>query len=206
MHRKTDMKRMYTTGDVARMLGTTHNTVTRWCNEGLIGGFRLPHSKERRIPIADLRAFMWEHRIPLDLLEDEVHGMRRVHTRVACDGRLHFTLINGEDHRPFPGRLEDLSRGGARIVYEGPDDLSLPRGARRMHLKVADGPLGGMDIPAQLVHVTPRDTDFAVGVRFWHLSQNQENRIEAAVGDVPEMSDAAISALAELPLEMSDSP
>lgn len=206
MHRKTDMKRMYTTGEVARMLGTTSNTVTRWFDEGLLEGYRLPVGGERRIPVAKLREFMWEHRIPLDLLEDDTLRYRRTHVRIACCGRLNFTLINGEDHRPFPGRFEDLSMGGARIVYDGLDDLALPRGARRMHLKVADGPLGGMDIPAQLVHVTPREAGFAVGVRFGLLSASQAHRIETAVGDGLDFSDPPDGSPPDLRLEDADQP
>ncbi|MCC6157822.1 MAG: PilZ domain-containing protein [Deltaproteobacteria bacterium] len=204
MQRKTGMKRMYTTGDVARLLGTTANTVTRWFDEGMLGGYRLPVGKERRIPLSNLRAFMWEHRIPLDLLEEDSARYRRTHTRITCGGRLHFTLINGEDHRPFPGRFEDLSMGGARIVYDEADDLALPRGARRMHLKVADGPLGGMDIPAQLVHVTPRDNSFAVGVRFGLLSESQVNRIESAIGKVPVLSWSAGRTEPKFPANESD--
>ncbi|MCL4235274.1 MAG: PilZ domain-containing protein [Deltaproteobacteria bacterium] len=206
MHRKTDMKRTYTTGDVARLLGTTPNTVTRWFEEGLLGGYRLPLGGERRIPLVNLRAFMWKHRIPLDLLEEDSHRYRRAHPRIPCDGHLQFSLINGDDHRPLPGRIENLSEGGVRIVYDGADDLALPRGARRIHIKVTDGPLAGMDIPAQLVHVTPRESTFAVGVRFGLLTDSQTRRIESAIGTTPVTFESLGETTPESPVDAADRP
>lgn len=175
------MKKLYTTGDVARLLGTTISTVIKWFDEGRLVGFRLPNSQDRRIPYANLRSFMATNGISMDLLEDGGLMYRRAHHRAPCSGDVTFSLIHNGENRPMRGRLVDVSQGGARLVYYGTDQFALPAGAKRMHVKVHDGPLAGMDLPSQLVHVRIENEALAIGLRFTNLGKAQSDRIGGVV-------------------------
>lgn len=62
-------KRIFTTGEAAEVCKVSQQTVIRCFDSGRLGGFRVPGSKFRRIPRADLIKFMRENDIPTDILE-----------------------------------------------------------------------------------------------------------------------------------------
>lgn len=66
---------MLTTGEVARICRVAPRTVTKWFDSGKLRGYRIPGSRDRRIPRRQLIAFMRAHEIPLDELD---HGSCRV--------------------------------------------------------------------------------------------------------------------------------
>jgi DNA-binding transcriptional MerR regulator len=53
-----------TTGDVARICNVASRTVNKWFDTGLLKGYRLPISKDRRIELPELVRFMKEYGIP----------------------------------------------------------------------------------------------------------------------------------------------
>jgi MerR family transcriptional regulator, light-induced transcriptional regulator len=55
----TEAPTMFAPGDVARLLGVSPKTVTRWCVEGRLTAFRTPGG-HRRIPADALVAFLRE--------------------------------------------------------------------------------------------------------------------------------------------------
>ena len=57
-------RKVLTTGNVAQVCNVATRTVVKWFDEGLLEGYRLPGSKDRRIPIAELVRFMKKHNIP----------------------------------------------------------------------------------------------------------------------------------------------
>jgi excisionase family DNA binding protein len=57
-------KNVFTTGEVAKICNVASRTVTKWFDGGLIKGYRIPGSRDRRIPVTELRKFMKEHGIP----------------------------------------------------------------------------------------------------------------------------------------------
>ncbi len=61
-------KNVFTTGDVARICNVAPRTVSKWFDEGHLKGYRIPGSKDRRIPINELVRFMKEHNMPLTSL------------------------------------------------------------------------------------------------------------------------------------------
>lgn len=63
------MKDVYTTGDVARLCCVSPRTVSKWFDTGQLRGYRIPGSKDRRIPRDQLMRFMRTHGIPLKGLE-----------------------------------------------------------------------------------------------------------------------------------------
>ncbi len=68
-------KDVLTTGEVARICNVAPRTVSKWFDSGQLRGYRIPGSKDRRIPMNALVKFMKEHSIPLDGL---VTGKTRV--------------------------------------------------------------------------------------------------------------------------------
>ena len=59
-------KEVLTTGDVARICHVAPRTVSKWFDTGKLRGYRIPGSRDRRIPLAQLLQFMRAHGIPLD--------------------------------------------------------------------------------------------------------------------------------------------
>jgi excisionase family DNA binding protein len=62
-------KDVLTTGQVAQLCNVAPRTVTKWFDSGQLGGYRIPGSKDRRIPQNELIRFMKEHDIPTGDLE-----------------------------------------------------------------------------------------------------------------------------------------
>jgi len=71
----TQIKEVYTTGEVADICKVSQQTVIRCFDSGRLKGFRVPGSRFRRIPRESLIQFMKSNQIPLDNLES---GKRRV--------------------------------------------------------------------------------------------------------------------------------
>lgn len=59
-------KDVLTTGEVAKLCNVAPRTVSKWFDSGQLKGYRIPGSKDRRIPLSHLMQFMKAHGIPLD--------------------------------------------------------------------------------------------------------------------------------------------
>ncbi len=59
-------KDVLTTGEVAKICNVAPRTVSKWFDTGVLKGYRIPGSKDRRIPVSQLMRFMKEHGIPFD--------------------------------------------------------------------------------------------------------------------------------------------
>ncbi len=57
-------KNVLTTGDVARICNVAPRTVSKWFDNGQLKGYRIPGSKDRRIPVSELIRFMKVHNMP----------------------------------------------------------------------------------------------------------------------------------------------
>jgi excisionase family DNA binding protein len=64
-----------TTGQVAKICNVAPRTVSKWFDSGQLRGYRIPGSKDRRIPVSQLVRFMRAHGIPLGAFET---GITRV--------------------------------------------------------------------------------------------------------------------------------
>jgi CheY-like chemotaxis protein len=58
-----------TTGQVSRICKVAPRTVSKWFDTGQLRGYRIPGSKDRRIPLQQLVRFMKVHGMPMDELE-----------------------------------------------------------------------------------------------------------------------------------------
>jgi len=75
------MKEVMTTGEVARLCGVAPRTVSKWFDNGQLRGFKIPGSRERRIPRESLVRFMRAYGIPLQGLDGAVTRV----LMVTCD-------------------------------------------------------------------------------------------------------------------------
>jgi len=57
-------KNVLTTGDVARICNVAPRPVSKWFDSGQLKGYRIPGSKDRRIPVSELIRFMKAHNMP----------------------------------------------------------------------------------------------------------------------------------------------
>jgi excisionase family DNA binding protein len=62
-------KQVFTTGEAAEICKVSQQTIIRCFDSGRLQGFRVPGSKFRRIPRAELLRFMKANDIPTDVLE-----------------------------------------------------------------------------------------------------------------------------------------
>lgn len=65
------MKKVFTTGQVAKICKVAPRTVSKWFDSGRLVGYRIPGSQDRRIPRDNLIRFLKEHQMPLGDLEEE---------------------------------------------------------------------------------------------------------------------------------------
>lgn len=61
-------KSVLTTGDVAKICNVAPRTVSKWFDQGQLKGYRIPGSKDRRIPVNELIRFMKLHNMPIGSL------------------------------------------------------------------------------------------------------------------------------------------
>ncbi len=58
-------KNVLTTGQVAKICNVAPRTVSKWFDKGHLRGYRIPDSKDRRIPVNELMQFMKTHNMPI---------------------------------------------------------------------------------------------------------------------------------------------
>jgi len=59
-------KRVLTTGEVAKLCNVAPRTVSKWFDSGQLRGYRIPGSRDRRIPLEQLIRFMKAHGMPVE--------------------------------------------------------------------------------------------------------------------------------------------
>ncbi|MCB9855901.1 MAG: response regulator [Phycisphaerales bacterium] len=126
-------KEVLTTGEVAKICNVAPRTVSKWFDSGKLRGYRIPGSKDRRIPLDQLVRFMKAHSMPLEGLDT---GLVRVliAERDADLGSALTTVLE-----KTPGFQVTLVRSafeaGAKSEAEGPQvmlvDVSMPGFAGR---------------------------------------------------------------------------
>jgi len=96
------MKKVFTTGQVAKICKVAPRTVSKWFDSGRLRGYRIPGSQDRRIPREHLIKFLKEHGMPLGELEEE---------------GLHKILVIGAD-KLFIDRLKEILPEADDFKYE----------------------------------------------------------------------------------------
>lgn len=124
------MKKVYTTGQVAKICKVAPRTVSKWFDSGRLRGYRIPGSQDRRIPREHLLRFLKEHGMPLGELEAEVYNKVLV---VGADAPL-LSLLRDNLREIDDFRIETAASGfeaGIRAESFHPDciiiDLAIGR-------------------------------------------------------------------------------
>ncbi len=84
-------KNVLTTGDVAKICNVAPRTVSKWFDSGQLKGYRIPGSKDRRIPLNELVRFMKAHNMPTEALSV---GKLRVLV-IDSDANNKAVIVNG---------------------------------------------------------------------------------------------------------------
>ena len=58
-------RNVLSTGQVAKFCNVAPRSVSKWFDSGLLKGYILPASKDRRVPLIELESFMRLHNIPI---------------------------------------------------------------------------------------------------------------------------------------------
>jgi excisionase family DNA binding protein len=94
------MKKVFTTGQVAKICQVAPRTVSKWFDSGKLRGYRIPGSQDRRIPRDQLIRFLKENGMPLGALEEEGwHKILVVGAEPLFLDRLRELLPEDEDYK-----------------------------------------------------------------------------------------------------------
>ena len=94
VRKSTDsQKTVLTTGEVAKICCVAPRTVSKWFDSGQLRGYRIPGSKDRRIPIEQLVRFMRVHGMPLNGLVTTSTSLVVLDTDVPLWDRVRVRLI-----------------------------------------------------------------------------------------------------------------
>ncbi len=94
------IKKVFTTGQVAKICHVAPRTVSKWFDTGKLKGYRIPGSQDRRIPREQLVRFMKDNHIPLGSLEEESwHKVLLVGTEPLFIERLKELLPEDDDFK-----------------------------------------------------------------------------------------------------------
>ena len=94
------MKKVFTTGQVAKICKVAPRTVSKWFDSGRLKGYRIPGSQDRRIPREQLIRFLKEHGMPLgELEEEEWHKVLLIGTEKLFNDRIKELLPEVDDYK-----------------------------------------------------------------------------------------------------------
>lgn len=147
---------VFTTGEAAKVCNVTIRTVIRWIDTGQLQGYKIPGSRDRRVPRANLVRFMKDHGLPLGVLES---NPKRKRVLIVDDDEAILALLE-----PFVRTLGDLDVATAANGYEaGTKTISL-----KPDLLLIDYNLG--DVTGLDVARTVRQHDELKGMRIVCMS------------------------------------
>lgn len=93
-------KKVFTTGQVAKICQVAPRTVSKWFDSGRLRGYRIPGSSDRRIPRENLIRFLKENHMPLGALEEEEwHKILIIGADKLFIDRIQEMLPEAEDYK-----------------------------------------------------------------------------------------------------------
>ena len=139
MNATTKVKDVLTTGEVAKICNVAPRTVSKWFDSGTLHGYRIPGSKDRRIPLTQLIRFMKQHGMPLN-------GLMTGQTRVMIvDEEADIVEV-------LEKILEDEAKYEVEVAKSG-FDAGVMAEKFRPHVILLDLHLKGVDAPMVARHV-----------------------------------------------------
>lgn len=91
-------KNVLTTGDVAKICNVAPRTVSKWFDTGQLKGYRIPGSKDRRIPVSELVRFMKANNMPAPTLPVGKIRVLIVNSNESAASALADTLRTNADY------------------------------------------------------------------------------------------------------------
>ena len=185
-------KEILTTGEVARICHVAPRTVSKWFDSGKLRGYRIPGSRDRRIPRRQLLAFMRAYGLPTEALVDRrcrvlivdadepkgiaeaMNASDRYEVRLATNGfeaglaaqefRPHVIVLNAEGD---PAEAAAICGNIRAVATLEPVKVIAAGGSRSDRVPPADD-IFDESLPrpyslAELVRVVERATDLIAG-------------------------------------------
>lgn len=140
-------KDVLTTGEVAKICNVAPRTVSKWFDSGALEGYRIPGSKDRRIPVSKLLRFMKQHNIPFD----SVGGGKIRVLVVDDDAEVRDLLERG---------LREQTNYDVRVAANG-FEAGTECERFRPHVMLIDAHINEGD-PRQVVNFVRKDDDFQI--------------------------------------------
>ncbi|MBL9031104.1 MAG: response regulator [Phycisphaerae bacterium] len=91
-------KEVLTTGEVAKICQVAPRTVSKWFDSGALKGYRIPGSKDRRIPVSELIRFMRAHGMPMDSINTGRTRVLIVDDEADVTTQLQKHLVEGTNY------------------------------------------------------------------------------------------------------------
>jgi excisionase family DNA binding protein len=158
-------KNVLTTGDVAKICNVAPRTVSKWFDSGQLRGYRIPGSKDRRIPVNELLRFMKAHDMPTDAL---------------AVGKIRVLLVGQEDHmhQDLP---EQLAKKGGYEVHVARSTFDAGAAVQRFTPHVVLVNLLAKDVDAQDVCRSIRTSEDFETIKVVALANHLSNQEEVAL-------------------------
>jgi excisionase family DNA binding protein len=174
-------KNVLTTGDVAKICNVAPRTVSKWFDSGQLKGYRIPGSKDRRIPLGELLRFMKANNMPTEALPV---------------GRIRILVVDGSE-RSAVELLDVLqARGGYEVqVARSSFEVGAAVGKLVPHVVLINLLTNGVDAHGILTSIRSNE-DFAA-VKVLALANQLSSQESAALlqkgfdGHISNPSDAA---------------
>lgn len=114
------MKKVFTTGDVAKHCCVAPRTAGKWFDSGKLKGYRIPGSQDRRIPRDEFKRFLKEQGMPLgELEEEELHKVLLIGLDQRARCYVHNTLGDSDAWRVE--HVETAVRAGMMLTNLQPE-------------------------------------------------------------------------------------
>lgn len=139
-----------TTGQVAHLCAVAPRTVSKWFDSGRLRGYRIPGSHDRRIPRAELVAFLREHGM-FDALRRVGEGRRVLVVSNAGLAAQLGPLVAGVI------ASADLFLAGAAVQQHAPAAVVLDGTMGRSAVVMACASLGALEPSPAVVVLAPED-------------------------------------------------
>ena len=126
---------IFTTGEVARICKVAPRTVSKWFDSGELGGYRIPGSKDRRIPQDELLVFMDKHGIPRNGLKSDKQRALIVTKGASNNAHLEKTLAENKfEVQSADSAFAEPLRGSGKDIIAPEEERSRPGKIRSMQI------------------------------------------------------------------------
>jgi ActR/RegA family two-component response regulator len=155
-----------TTGQVARICRVAPRTVSKWFDRGQLTGYKIPGSRDRRIPVRQLVSFMKEHGMPTDQLEEAATSLTLV---VAGPGTRGDDIATALAGRTDVVRASTLFEAGCAVERQRPSAIVIDVESFGGQIVECIAAIRANSNQARIVTVGTNGTTDAIGAGDIHL-------------------------------------